>query len=41
MEHDVVVIGAGIAGLALARELHARGREALVLERARGVGGRE
>lgn len=38
--HDVVVVGAGVAGLALARELRARGRVALVLERARGVGGR-
>lgn len=37
---DVVVVGAGVAGLALARELRARGREALVLERASGVGGR-
>jgi len=38
--HDVVVVGAGVAGLALARELRARGRVPLVLERARGVGGR-
>jgi renalase len=40
MLSDVIVVGAGIAGLALARELHALGREALVLERAHGVGGR-
>ena len=40
MTADVAVIGAGISGLALARDLHARGRRALVLERARGVGGR-
>lgn len=38
--HDVVVIGAGIAGLSLARELRERGRVPLVLERARGIGGR-
>jgi renalase len=37
---DVVVVGAGISGLALARELRSRGRAPLVLERARGVGGR-
>ena len=37
---DVVVIGAGIAGLALARRLRAHGRSAVVLERARGVVGR-
>ena len=40
MIHDVIVVGAGIAGLSLARELRAQGRAALVLERARGVGGR-
>jgi predicted NAD/FAD-dependent oxidoreductase len=36
----VVVVGAGIAGLACARELASAGRRILVLERARGVGGR-
>lgn len=40
MANDVVIVGAGIAGLTLARELRARGHEPLVLERARGVGGR-
>jgi hypothetical protein len=40
MTHDVIVVGAGISGLSLARELRARGRAPLVLERARGVGGR-
>jgi len=40
MHHDVIVVGAGIAGLALARELRAQGRAPVVLERARGVGGR-
>lgn len=38
--NDIVVIGAGIAGLALARQLRAHGRAPVVLERARGVGGR-
>ncbi len=40
MTHDVIIVGAGIAGLALARELHERGHGPLVLERSRGVGGR-
>ncbi len=37
---DIVVIGAGVAGLACARSLRAAGRSPLILERARGVGGR-
>lgn len=42
MEHttDVVVIGAGIAGLIAARELKQTGRRVLVLDKGRGVGGR-
>ena len=40
MVRDVIIVGGGISGLALARELHARGTSPLVLERARGVGGR-
>lgn len=40
MSHDVVVVGAGVSGLACARELQAAGRRVLVLERSRGVGGR-
>jgi renalase len=36
----VVVVGAGVAGLACARELGRRGVPCVVLERARGVGGR-
>ncbi|MFM9197745.1 MAG: NAD(P)/FAD-dependent oxidoreductase [Planctomycetia bacterium] len=39
-EPDVVVVGAGIAGLAAASELVAGGRRVLVLEKSRGVGGR-
>jgi len=40
MIHEVIVIGAGVSGLALARELQSQGRTPMVLERARGVGGR-
>jgi hypothetical protein len=40
MTHDVIIVGAGVSGLALARELQAHGLAPLVLERARGVGGR-
>lgn len=36
----VAVVGAGLAGLAAARELAAGGHEVLVLEKSRGVGGR-
>ena len=37
---DVVIVGAGIAGLSAAAELVASGRRVLVLEKSRGVGGR-
>ena len=40
MPEDTIVVGAGVAGLACARGLHRAGRPVLVLERARGVGGR-
>ena len=39
-EHDVIVVGAGAAGLACARKLVAGGRTPLVLERSSTVGGR-
>ncbi len=39
-EPDVVVIGAGIAGLCAAGELVRAGRRVLVIEKSRGVGGR-
>jgi glycine/D-amino acid oxidase-like deaminating enzyme len=39
-EHDVIVVGAGVAGLACARRLLANGRAPLVLERADAIGGR-
>jgi monoamine oxidase len=37
---DVVVVGAGMAGLAAARVLHDAGRRTVVLEAARRIGGR-
>jgi renalase len=37
---DVLIIGAGVAGLTLARELKKSGREVLVLEKSRGLSGR-
>jgi len=37
---DVVVVGAGIAGLSAARELVAAGLSVLVLDKGRGLGGR-
>lgn len=39
-DSQVIVIGAGVAGLACARELAQRGQRSIVLERSRGVGGR-
>ncbi|MCA0419393.1 MAG: FAD-dependent oxidoreductase, partial [Proteobacteria bacterium] len=37
---DVVVIGAGAAGIAAAQALRAAGRQAVVLEARRRIGGR-
>ena len=37
---DVVIIGAGLAGLVAARELAATGKDVVVLDKGRGVGGR-
>lgn len=39
-ETGVLVVGAGMAGLAAAAELHRAGRRVLVLDKGRGVGGR-
>ena len=38
--HDVIVIGAGMAGLACATRLKANGRDVLCLDKGRGPGGR-
>jgi phytoene dehydrogenase-like protein len=40
VQHDVVVVGAGLAGLVCARRLTAAGLEVAVLEASDGVGGR-
>ena len=37
---DVLIIGAGVAGLTVARELQKVGRDVLVLEKSRGLAGR-
>jgi len=39
-DHDVIVVGAGMAGLACARALMIAGREPVVLERSHTIGGR-
>ena len=39
-ETDVVVVGAGLAGLTAAREMRKRGRDVVVLEAQDRVGGR-
>lgn len=37
---DIIVVGAGLTGLLLARGLKALGKDCLILEKSRGVGGR-
>lgn len=37
---SIIIVGAGVGGLSCAQALHAAGRSVIVLERARGVGGR-
>ncbi|MFO8173817.1 MAG: NAD(P)/FAD-dependent oxidoreductase [Longimicrobiales bacterium] len=39
-EHDVLIVGGGLAGLACGLELHAGGARPLILEAGDGVGGR-
>ena len=40
MNETIAVVGAGIAGLLLARELKARGADVVVFDKSRGLGGR-
>src|SRR5258708_20486568 len=40
MDHDVIVVGAGMAGLSVASELRALGLDVLVLEARDKIGGR-
>ena len=40
MDYEIIVIGAGVAGLAVASELHRQGKRVLVIDKGRGVGGR-
>ena len=40
MNQTIAVVGAGIAGLLLARQLTAQGEDVVVLEKSRGLGGR-
>ncbi|MEY3368848.1 MAG: hypothetical protein RI973_2003, partial [Bacteroidota bacterium] len=39
-DHDVLIIGAGIAGLSAARRLHTAGWQVAVFDKGRGPGGR-
>jgi len=40
MNHDVLVVGAGLSGLRCARRLQQQGTHCLVLESSDGIGGR-
>ncbi len=40
MHHEIAIVGAGMAGLVCARELQAAGRDVVVIDKSRGLGGR-
>jgi renalase len=40
MQHEIAIVGAGMAGLVCARELQAAGRDVVVIDKSRGLGGR-
>jgi len=40
VSHDILIIGAGMAGIACARALAATGRGVVILDKGRGIGGR-
>jgi phytoene dehydrogenase-like protein len=40
MDHEVIVVGAGLAGLSCARTIAAAGIDVSVVEKSNGVGGR-
>lgn len=40
MHHEIAIVGAGMAGLTCARALQAAGRDVVVVDKSRGLGGR-
>lgn len=40
MHYEIAIVGAGVAGLTAARALHDAGRQVIVLDKSRGLGGR-
>ncbi len=40
MHHEIAIVGAGMAGIVCARELQSAGRDVVVIDKSRGLGGR-